>query len=73
VTAFPDVDVSLRLSCGCATRPTGPVPALQVVHVGALRICDACDDYTVVTRVTTRLHDPAVADRVYEQAAWGTS
>lgn len=72
VERWPDVDVSLKLSCGCVTRPTGPVPSLEVVHVGAVRICDRCDDYTVVVRVTTRLHDPDVAGRLYDAAVDGT-
>lgn len=54
------VTVSLALSCGHRVRPSGDeLSPIEVVNPGAVRICDRCDDYTVVTRVTMRLVDNA--------------
>jgi hypothetical protein len=50
------VTVSMRLSCGCTTPPSEPLPVVDArTRPGGVVICDRCDDYTVVTRTTTRM------------------
>jgi hypothetical protein len=51
--------VSLGWSCGCTTRPTGGVTNADAARPGVVRICDHCDEFAVLTRVTTRLADPS--------------
>lgn len=53
------VRLSYALSCGCVHGKGGPVPAVDANTLpGSVVICDRCQEYTVVTRVSVYLADP---------------
>jgi hypothetical protein len=49
------LSVSLGWSCGCTTRPKGGLTNSTAVRPGVVRICDAHNEWSVLTRVTARL------------------
>lgn len=46
---------SALLSCRCRVPPVGPVPLHEANGPGDVVICDRCDEYAIVVRVTHRL------------------
>lgn len=56
------VRLSHALSCGCTHGKGGPVPAVDANTLpGSVVICDRCQEYAVVTRVSVYLDDTSAS------------
>lgn len=52
------VRLSFALSCGCRRGKTEPIPAIDANTLpGRVVICDSCQEFAVVTRVSVYLAD----------------